>query len=136
MRNLSIGNLSKLVKMSKSAVRAAFGAKPWHAASPLIAKLNVLPLDTRYYLKIMAFAFRSIHSTASPMLTQISRCALAIYLDHQIRGMKSNTLALPNVTHAAGMHALSFYIADHWNMLPAAARLSTCPCNAYPITCG
>ena len=125
--NLSTANVSKLVKMSKSAVRAAFGAKPWHSASPLLAKLNVLPLDTRYYLKMMVFAFRCIHSFASPMLSQIFTLRSCTVSARQTRGTESNALVLPNVSHAAGMHALSFYIADRWNMLPAAARLSTCP---------
>ena len=62
--------------------------------------------------------------------------ALALQTDAK-RGMEINTLVLPNVSHAAGVHvharsSILFYIADRWNMLPTATFFYL-P-NAFPFT--
>ena len=122
--NLSAANLERLVKISKSAVRAAFGAKPWHSTRPLFSRLDLMNIESRYYIKSMLFTFRCIHSLASQELSSMftprsSRCT-----GRTTRGMLDNSLILPNVSTSYGMKALSFYAADRWNMLPAAVRIS------------
>ena len=125
--NLSACNLERLVKLSKSSIRAAFGVRPWHSSAPLFAKLNILPLEARLYIKTVIFTFRCINSLASAELSGLFTLRSSLLAGCRTRGMQDNSLFLPDVSSAAGTHALSFFAADRWNMLPSDIRLCTLP---------
>ena len=120
--NLSVENLQKLVKLSKSAMRAAFGAKPWHSSLPLMDKLHIMPLENRYFNKTVLFTFRCVHSLASSELCSIFFLRSNCQAGRITRGMQDFSLVLPQVSTVAGTSALSFFAADRWNMLPTHIR--------------
>ena len=71
VRCLSHGDLQRLVKLSKRAIRAVFNLPFWHHTQPLFDKLNLARIDKRFDLKLYCHTYRCLNELASPLLCSV-----------------------------------------------------------------
>ena len=124
VRCLSHGDLQRLVKLSKRAIRAVFNLPFWHHTQPLFDKLNLARIDKRFDLKLYCHTYRCLNELASPLLCSVFTRIATNESNFRTRGSAHIMLRLPKVSTSHGLKSISFNSADCWNSLPSDIRCS------------
>ena len=124
VRCLLHGDLQRLVKLSKRAIRAVFNLPFWHHTQPLFDKLNLARIDKRFDLKLYCHTYRCLNELASPLLCSVFTRMATNESNFRTRGSAHIMLRLPKVSTSHGLKSISFNSADCWNSLPSDIRCS------------
>ena len=113
---LSVGTFDLLVKVTKNAVRAAFGLPSWTSSSPAFLALDLPPLLQVCRQKVVQFVFRVLHGRTSSLLQHHFSCTVTA------RNQERNTIVVPFWPGPAGRSTIQFRGALLWNSLPPTVR--------------
>ena len=125
-----------LVKLSKRALRVVFHPRDVHTApilardvhtapilardvhtAPILARLSLIPVSSRYNLKLYTFVLRCTTGQVSSLLSGIFtlRSTITGPQLQQTRFQCTNGLVVPRAISRYGRVALSYLAADRWN---------------------
>lgn len=119
---------SRLIKSSKSGIRAIFRLTSRASTEPLLDRLSLASLAHLYHQKLLIFVFRCMHGLASSLFRGYFQLISDDGPQTQdrrptTRGQVSNLLRLPFLPGPAGRRTMHFAGSTIWNNLPAEVRL-------------
>ena len=115
--------LDKLQKVQNAAARLILGGNKFDHATPLLNKLNWLPIPRRIEYKIILLTFKSLHGLAPGYLSDL----LKIYNPpRQLRSKNKMLLEVPKtVLKTYGDKAFAYAAPTLWNSLPEELRTTS-----------
>ena len=120
-------HLNKLIRLSKSGIRAVFRVPSRVPSGPLFRRLQLPQLETVYREKVATFVFRCMNSLTSPLFNDSFQLMsnVASGTDRVTRGQESRLLCIPFLPGPAGRSTMRFVGSVVWNELPPPIRLLT-----------
>ena len=123
---LSLSLLSRLTKLSKSAMRAIFRLPRRSHTGPLFQRLGLPSLHHAYLQKVIVFVYRTLTSHSSILFKNyfqvLSRRDLPLDARVVTRGQQIRLLRIPFLPGPSGRHTLQFFGNHLWNLLPNHVR--------------
>ena len=117
-----------LIKISKRALRVVLCYASRAHTLPILARHSLMPVATRFDVKLYTLVFRCISGQTSPLLSDLF-CLRSVSTTHRTarltRSQVSNGLVLPNVSRRFGLHSLSYLAAVKGNSAPPDIRNAT-----------
>ncbi|XP_065196122.1 uncharacterized protein LOC135827585 [Sycon ciliatum] len=119
---------SRLIKSSKSGIRAIFRLSSRASTAPLLVRLSIRSLTHIFNYKVLFFVFRCLHDLASPLFCTyfqlMANTGQASRDDRRItRGQEQRLLQVPFLPGPSGRQSLTFVGSTLWNALPSDIRL-------------
>lgn len=114
---------NKLIRCFKRSLRITFGYPPRHPTATICQRQNIIPVATRYNIKLFSLVYQCLHRSRSPLLAELFVLrADGHHTEARTRGQATLALTLPNASSRHGLYALPYLAADRWNSLPSECR--------------
>ena len=121
---LSITDLDRIIRLSKSAVRCVMLAEPYAHSLPLFQALSIAPMSQQANRKLQVLAYRCLNSLASQLL-----CSRFLTLRREsrhasitTRGRSAGNLLYPSCNTQSGLRRPVSASALLWNSLPTSVH--------------